>query len=140
MDFIIYTGASFYEPCLRAYANLIADIPEYFKDLANVAYNPSNPIDVYRHQLIHRTIKGYEQQNPLSIKDIYEYTKKRFDETKKWIGVNSSFIVFSDFEEKIQNLIGVKKIIVYGTKDDEYDVVFPALTTKEDENRKILLS
>lgn len=57
------------------------DIPEYFKDLANVAYNPSNPIDVYRHQLIHRTIKGYEQQNPLSIKDIYEYTKKRFDET-----------------------------------------------------------
>ena len=63
---------------------------------------------------------------------------KRFDETKKWIGVNSSFIVFSDFEEKIQNLIGVKKILVYGTKDDEYDVVFPALTTKEDENRKIL--
>ncbi len=63
---------------------------------------------------------------------------KRFDETKKWIGVNSSFIVFSDFEEKIQNLIGVKKILVYGTKDDEYDVVFPALMAKEDENRKIL--
>ena len=57
------------------------DIPEEFKDLANVAYNPFSPVDVYRHQLIHRTIKGYEQQNPLSIKDIYEYTKKRFDET-----------------------------------------------------------
>lgn len=57
------------------------DIPEEFKDLANVASNPFNPVDVYRHQLIHRTIKGYEQQNPLSIKDIYEYTKKRFDET-----------------------------------------------------------
>lgn len=57
------------------------DIPEEFKDLANVAYNPSNPLDVYRHQLIHRTIKGYEHQNPLSIKDIYEYVKKRFDET-----------------------------------------------------------
>lgn len=27
MDFIIYTGASFYEPCLRAYADLIKDIP-----------------------------------------------------------------------------------------------------------------
>lgn len=27
MDFIIYTGASYYEPCLRAYASLIADIP-----------------------------------------------------------------------------------------------------------------
>ena len=57
------------------------DIPEEFKDLANVSYNPSNPLDVYRHQLIHRTIKGYEHQNPLSIKDIYEYVKKRFDET-----------------------------------------------------------
>ncbi len=57
------------------------DIPEEFKDLANVAYNPSNPLDVYRHQLIHRTIKGYEHQNPLSIKDIYEYVKKRFDES-----------------------------------------------------------
>lgn len=27
MDFIIYTGASYYEPCLRAYADLIKDIP-----------------------------------------------------------------------------------------------------------------
>jgi hypothetical protein len=30
----------------------------------------------------------------------------------------------------------MKKILVYGTEDDEYDVVFPALTTKKDENRK----
>ena len=57
------------------------DIPEEFKDLANVAYNPFSPVDVYRHQLIHRTIKGYEQQNPLAIKDIYEYVKKKFDES-----------------------------------------------------------
>ena len=62
---------------------------------------------------------------------------KRFPETVKWIGVNSSFITFADFEEKLQGLSGVKKILVYGSKDDEYDVVFPALMAKQDENRKI---
>lgn len=61
---------------------------------------------------------------------------KRFPKTAKWIGVNSSFITFADFEEKLQDLPCMKKILVYGTEDDEYDVVFPALTTKKDENRK----
>ena len=32
----------------------------------------------------------------------------------------------------------MKKILVYGTEDDEYDVVFPALMTKEDKNLKML--
>ena len=63
---------------------------------------------------------------------------KRFPETAKWIGVNSSFITVADFEEKLQDLPNVKKILVYGTKDDEYDIVFPVLTTKEEENLKIL--
>jgi hypothetical protein len=63
---------------------------------------------------------------------------KRFPETAKWIGVNSSFIAFDDFEEKLQDLPCVKKILVYGTEDDEYDIVFPALMTKEDKNLKIL--
>ena len=56
-------------------------IPEEFKDLANYAYSPTNPVDVYRHQLLHRSIIGYEQHNPLSIKDIYEYVKKIFDDS-----------------------------------------------------------
>ena len=63
---------------------------------------------------------------------------KRFPETVKWIGVNSSFITFADFEEKLQELAGVKKILVYGTEDAEYNAVFPALMTKEDKNRKVL--
>ena len=63
---------------------------------------------------------------------------KRFPETAKWIGVNSSFITIDDFEEKLQDLVSVKKILVYGTEDDEYDVVFPALMTKEDKNLKML--
>jgi hypothetical protein len=54
-------------------------IPEEFKDLANYAGSPANPMDVYRHQLLHRAILGYEQQNPLAVKDIYEYIKKTFD-------------------------------------------------------------
>ena len=54
-------------------------IPEEFKDLANYAGSPTNPMDVYRHQLLHRAILGYEQQNPLAVKDIYEYIKKTFD-------------------------------------------------------------
>ena len=64
---------------------------------------------------------------------------KRFPETVKWIGVNSSFITFTGFEEKLQDLPSIKKILVYGTEDDEYDVVFPALMAKEDGNRKIHL-
>ncbi|MBE6642424.1 MAG: hypothetical protein E7615_02080 [Ruminococcaceae bacterium] len=63
---------------------------------------------------------------------------KRFPETAKWIGVNSSFIAFDDFEEKLQDLPSVKKILVYGTEDDEYDIVFPVLMTKEEENLKML--
>ena len=62
---------------------------------------------------------------------------KRFPETVKWIGVNSSFITFAEFEEKLQELTGIKKILVYGTEDDEYEVIFPALIEKQDENRSI---
>lgn len=71
--------------CLKKLSDLRYDndIPEEFKDLANIAYNPSSPVDVYRHQLIHHAIKGYEQQNPLSIKDIYEFVKGRFDESNE---------------------------------------------------------
>ena len=63
---------------------------------------------------------------------------KRIPETSKWIGVNFSFITFADFEEKLQDLPSVKKILVYGTEDDEYDIVFPVLMTKEDKNLKML--
>lgn len=49
--------------------------------MANIAYNPSSTVDVYRHQLIHRAIKGYELHNPLSVKDVYEFVKKKFDDS-----------------------------------------------------------
>ena len=59
-------------------------IPEEFKDLANRAYNPNSPVDVYRHQLLHKAILGYDQHNPLTIKDVYAYVKKRFDDSNDY--------------------------------------------------------
>ena len=58
-----------------------SSIPDEFKDLANRANNPNNPADVYRQQLLHKSIRGYEQQNPLSVKDVYQYVKDKFDES-----------------------------------------------------------
>ncbi|WP_286141170.1 hypothetical protein [Duncaniella freteri] len=71
------------QKCFKKLSELRYDcsIPEEFKDLANRAYNSNSPVDVYRHQLLHRAILGYEQHNPLTIKDIYEYVKKRFDDS-----------------------------------------------------------
>jgi hypothetical protein len=57
------------------------DIPEPFKDLADHANNSQYTLDVYRHQLIHKSIHGYEQHNPLSTKEIYEFVKKKFDDS-----------------------------------------------------------
>ena len=56
-------------------------IPEPFKDLASIAKNTSGNDDMYRHQLIHRSIHGYEQHDPLSTKDVYKFVKDRFDES-----------------------------------------------------------
>lgn len=56
---------------------------------------------------------------------------KGFPETAEWIGVNSSFITFAEFEEKLQALPYVKKILVYGTEDDEYSSIPPAFMKNE---------
>ena len=56
-------------------------IPEVFKDLDNLAKSPNKPLDDCRLRLLHRSILGYEQHSPLSIKDIYEYVKKEFNES-----------------------------------------------------------
>ena len=55
----------------------------------------------------------------------------------KWIGVNSTFITFADFEEKLHELTGVKKILVYGTGDDDFACV-PMLQAIACENLEII--
>lgn len=63
---------------------------------------------------------------------------QKFPETVKFIGVSTSFITFADLEEKLQALPHIKKFLLYGTKDDDYDVVFPALRDMQDEYLKTI--
>ena len=64
---------------------------------------------------------------------------KRFPETEKWIGVNTSFITLSDLEEKLQDLPYVKKTIVLGSMDDDYDILFPAMKEKENNTLRTIV-
>lgn len=80
MDFIIYTGASFYEPCLREWANLIADIPIWWarypdtKDrqitdpLPNTKYLPVIPNEIVGWQYSSKgVIPGYKGYIDLNV-------------------------------------------------------------------------
>ena len=44
----------------------------------------------------------------------------------------------TDFEEKLQSLPNVKKFLIYGAEDDEYDTVFPTLRDKKIDNLKMI--
>lgn len=61
----------------------------------------------------------------------------KFPETVKLLGVNSSYIDFESFEEKLKNLPKVEKILVYGTNDEDYDEV-AQLKNSKIENFKFL--
>ena len=63
---------------------------------------------------------------------------KRFPETVKFIGLNTSFISFDDFEKKLQALPSVKKFLIYGTEDDDFNIVFPALRDKQNDFLKTM--
>lgn len=51
----------------------------------------------------------------------------QFPETVKWIGIHTSFEQMSDLEEKLQALPTVFKLMIYGTKDDDFANVVPKL-------------
>lgn len=57
------------------------NVPEAFKTLGNFAKDITHKYDYCRHFLLHKTILGYESHNPFTVKDLYEYVKKRFDES-----------------------------------------------------------
>lgn len=57
------------------------NVPEEFKTLGDYAKDITDKYDYCRQFLLHKAIKGYENHNPFSIKDLYEYVKKRFDES-----------------------------------------------------------
>ena len=48
---------------------------------------------------------------------------KQFTNTVQWMGINASYIDARDMEEKLKALPDVKKTLVYGDCDDDYDEV-----------------
>ena len=55
----------------------------------------------------------------------------------KLLGINASLIDKDDFVEKLHKIPNVKKILVYGTEDDDYEFV-PTLQALEYENLEII--
>ena len=51
-----------------------------------------------------------------------------FHETVKWIGINASYTETSDLEKRLNALSSVSKLMIYGTKDDDFDEVVPKLS------------
>ena len=53
---------------------------------------------------------------------------KRFPETVKLIGINTSYMDIIGLAKKLKALPNVFKVLIYGTKDDDFDEVVPALS------------
>lgn len=53
---------------------------------------------------------------------------KRFPETVKIVGINTSYIDISDFEVRLKALPDVHKVLIYGAEDDYFDEVVPMLS------------
>lgn len=56
-------------------------VEEAFKDLAEYAVNIDFSQEKYQHILLHPSITGYEQHNPLTLKEVYEFVKGVFDKS-----------------------------------------------------------
>ncbi|MCH5184293.1 MAG: hypothetical protein J1E00_08965 [Oscillospiraceae bacterium] len=63
----------------------------------------------------------------------------RFPETVRLLGINPSFVTVPGLQEKLLALPHVEKIFVYGTKDDAYDRVVPALNAMQCERFRIVI-
>lgn len=59
---------------------------------------------------------------------------KRFPETVKWIGINTSYINLPALKERLLLLPSVFKMLIYGTKDDDFSEVVPALSKIASDN------
>lgn len=62
----------------------------------------------------------------------------KFSQTVKYLGINASFIDWDSLETKIKKIPNVEKIFVYGTKDDDYNDIVPALKEMKDDKLKLL--
>ena len=64
---------------------------------------------------------------------------RRFSETVKLIGINTSYISTSNLKERVMALRGVFKVFIYGTKDNDFGEIVPELNKIDDENLEIKL-
>ncbi len=58
----------------------------------------------------------------------------RFPETVKWIGINTSYINVPDLKKRLLSSPNVYKILIYGTKDDDFNEVVPAISEITSDN------
>ena len=56
-----------------------------------------------------------------------------------YLGINSSHCGIEDFIEKISGLSDVKKILVYGTEDDDFNTDVPTLRALACDSLEIIL-
>ena len=59
---------------------------------------------------------------------------KQFAETRKWIGINTSFTSVNELGARLNALPNVTKLMIYGTKDDDFDEVVPQLSKMSCDN------
>ena len=64
---------------------------------------------------------------------------QQFSQTIKYLGINSSHKGIGDFAERILSLSQVKKILVYGRKDEDFDKDFPTMNALACDNLEIVV-
>lgn len=103
-------------------------VSEEFKSLAEYAVKIDFSQEKYRHILLHQSITGYEQHNPLTVKEVYEFVKSVFDQSnaqvREVLAKNAIAIIRNNDEEESseKTLYGFAKTI-YGDSIPEMGYV-----------------
>ena len=64
---------------------------------------------------------------------------QQFSQTAKYLGINSSHKGIEDFAERILSLSQVRKTLVYGRKDEDFDKDFPTMNALACDNLEIVV-
>ena len=64
---------------------------------------------------------------------------QQFSQTSKYLGINSSHQGIEDFAERIQSLPQIKKILVYGRNDEDFDNDVPTMNALVCDNLEIIV-
>lgn len=105
-------------------------VAEEFKDLADYAVNTDFSSEKYRHLLLHPTITGYEQHDPLTVKEVYEFVKGVFDQSspiiRDVIAKHAiSIIVTSEDEDSSEKTLYDFAKAIFGTSIPEIHKIAP---------------